>query len=156
MSGGYASVFNSKVSPTSTPHFTPDLWLKEVVQKRIGLLIELRAVRDKVLPRLLFYDPAWHILPFLYQQRCLGMNVTIKSACLAYNAPMATALRYISALEDAQLISRTPDPRDARGVFIDISSKRAAALFQIFPTQPCRNKNSARFADKGGGYEKSL
>ena len=59
-------------------------------------------------------SPAWDIMMDLYQALDRGKTVSITSACIGAACPPTTALRWLQALENMQLIERTQDPRDKR------------------------------------------
>lgn len=62
----------------------------------------------------LFGEPAWDILLDLFVEMGIGKRVSVTAACLGSGAPSATALRYITLLQDEGLVDRQGDPNDGR------------------------------------------
>jgi hypothetical protein len=69
----------------------------------------------------LFADPGWDILLDLYVERVERRSVTVSSACIAANVPTTTGLRWLERLHRRGLITRTPDARDGRKVYIGLT-----------------------------------
>lgn len=69
----------------------------------------------------LFVDPAWDLLLDLLVSESEGRPVSTTAACLASGVAASTALRYIHLLEDRGFVVRTPDPIDARRLFVQLS-----------------------------------
>jgi DNA-binding MarR family transcriptional regulator len=113
--------------------------IADLICERINESITVRSRRNHLLPPNLFSDPAWDILLYLYQQRRRYANVSIKSLCLSSRSPPTTALRYITALENHDLIRRMPDPDDRRRYFVSLTLKAISALDQIFADSSCQN-----------------
>ncbi len=95
-------------------------------------IISLRSQRDKVIGSDLFADPAWDILLDLAAMSLSGRKVTVTDACIAARAPQATALRYISKLEQCGLVSRENDPADRRRNYLVISEQTLDHLIEMF------------------------
>ena len=77
-------------------------------------LYALRKVRDDLLGAALFSEPAWDILLDLFISDHEDRRLSVSAVCIGARAPSATALRYLSMLQDAGLVERTRDERDAR------------------------------------------
>lgn len=80
--------------------------------------LKARRWREAMLPNNMFADPAWDILLDLYASESEGLAVSVSDACHAASVPATTALRWLSRLEQAGLIERSPDPLDARRIFL--------------------------------------
>ena len=92
-----------------------------------------RRVREKIFDdRSLFADPAWDMLLDLFAAHLKGKNVSVTSACLAASVPATTALRWVSILEQANLITREKDEADARRVFVRLSPLGIEKLTKVF------------------------
>jgi DNA-binding MarR family transcriptional regulator len=59
-------------------------------------------------------------------------RVSVSSLCYASGAPATTALRWIAALVDCGLVSRTPDSGDGRRVFVDLTKKGHTGIVKYF------------------------
>jgi hypothetical protein len=76
----------------------------------------------------LFVDPAWEILLDLYIQDREGGRVSVSSACIAAQVPATTGLRWLERLQRDGLISRAPDPRDGRKVYVALTGDAIARV----------------------------
>lgn len=92
------------------------------------LWLHKQNARYKYLPRSIFRDPAWNMLIDMYVQEREGRAVATTSACAASGAPPSTALRWISSLEQAALISRISDAHDGRRTFLRLTPKARCAI----------------------------
>jgi DNA-binding transcriptional ArsR family regulator len=73
-----------------------------------------------------FFDwPTWDMLVDLTAVRAEGGHVSVSSVCIASGAPQSTALRKLTALEEAKLIRRYLHGTDRRRVCIAISDEAA-------------------------------
>lgn len=91
-------------------------------------LYRLRRRRDDIFPKGLFADPAWDILLDLYVSEIEGKNICITSACAASGVPPTTALRWLTVLEEREMITRYDDPNDHRRAFVRITG---ATVYKI-------------------------
>jgi hypothetical protein len=77
-------------------------------------------------------SPAWDIILDLYKAKALRREISISSACIGAACPATTALRWLQALENMQLIERKADPDDRRRFVVSLteagSIKVSAAL----------------------------
>ncbi|WP_380785427.1 transcriptional regulator [Sphingomonas sp. R86521] len=92
----------STVKPGST--------LVEVARR----LYRLRKRRDAELGNSLFSEPAWDILLDLFISDYDDRQLSVSAVCIGARAPSATALRYLSLLQDAGLVERIRDATDGR------------------------------------------
>jgi hypothetical protein len=76
----------------------------------------------------LFADPVWDMMLDLLASRLEGRPVSTSSLCIAAGVPGTTALRWIRLLTDRGLFVRVPDPRDGRGVLVELSDDTAERL----------------------------
>ncbi len=77
-------------------------------------LYEMRRVRDELLGSALFSEPAWDILLDLFISDHEHRRLSVSAVCIGARAPSATALRYLTMLQEANLVERTRDIRDGR------------------------------------------
>ena len=85
--------------------------------------IRRRQARRISLPSEIFGEGAWNVLLDLFVMGERGKPVSITDACIASSLPTTTALRYISALIDLELVVRNGDPKDARRSRLSLSEK---------------------------------
>ena len=82
-----------------------------------------RRARAKFLPASFFGEPAWDMFLGLYVVADGGSRQTVSRIIeFAWVAP-TTALRWLSALENAGYVARKPCPLDARVVFIHLTTQ---------------------------------
>ena len=76
--------------------------------------------------------PAWDIMLDLFEAGAKSRSISVSSACIAAACPDTTALRWIHALEELELITRSCDPLDKRRTMIFLTQdgldKTRAAL----------------------------
>jgi DNA-binding MarR family transcriptional regulator len=94
-------------------------------------MVEARRVRTEMLGGDLFFDPAWDMLLALFMAGEKGEALSVSRLCTASAVPQTTALRWLACLEDARLITRGPDGRDARRTRIALSPKAAEAMRRL-------------------------
>lgn len=85
-------------------------------------LYEVRQMRDEVLGEALFSEPSWDILLDLFISDHEGRQLSVSAVCIGARAPSATALRYLTMLQDAGLVERTRDERDGRRSHVQLTS----------------------------------
>lgn len=85
-------------------------------------LYELRQVRDAMLGEALFSEPAWDILLDLFISDHEGRQLSVSAVCIGARAPSATALRYLTMLQNADLVVRTRDVRDGRRSHVGLTT----------------------------------
>jgi hypothetical protein len=88
-------------------------------------LSRLRARRRRNAPSEFFDWPTWDMLVDLTAARAEGEHVSVSSVCIASGAPQSTALRKLTALEEAKFIRRYLHGTDRRRVCIAISDDAA-------------------------------
>ena len=98
----------------------------------VRAVIRQRQLRQRFFPADLFADPAWDILLDLTAARGEGVNVSVSSLCIASGAAPTTALRWITLMTDAGLLSRENDTRDRRRAFIRLTESGANAMARYF------------------------
>ena len=94
----------------------------EAVVELARRMYDLRRRRDASLGGELFSEPAWDILLHLFVAGAEGCVVSVSAACDGAAAPQTTALRKLRQLEEARLIVRAGDPKDARRAYVRLSA----------------------------------
>jgi DNA-binding MarR family transcriptional regulator len=84
-------------------------------------LLMARRLREDVLGRELFSDPAWDILLDIYAAEGRGERIQISSLAPMSNVPSSTARRWAHKLEALGLLERDRDTRDQRLSYIRLS-----------------------------------
>ena len=80
----------------------------------------------------LFGEPAWDILLDLFIAAKERRRVSVTSACIGSAVPSTTALRWITILENQELLVREADPGDARRIYVKLSTKGYSYMLQYF------------------------
>lgn len=66
-------------------------------------------------------SPAWDIMLDLYDAKVRGKSISVTSACIGGACPATTGLRWLQALENMQLILRSPDSADKRRFVVELT-----------------------------------
>ena len=80
-----------------------------------------RRLRDKLLKRSLFGEPAWDMLLALYHLPPLGQMLTVSGLCCCSGVPQTTAHRWQQTLAKEGLIEEGPRASDARMRFVRLT-----------------------------------
>lgn len=123
----------------SGPLLTLQHSTEELVSQHRGELLHkclaiynLRRDRDRIFGLDgLFCEPAWDILLDLFIAHLQEKQVSVTSAAVASCAPLTTALRWLSTLEQNDLVMRAPDPFDGRRVHIKLTSVGLATMLRL-------------------------
>lgn len=83
--------------------------------------LRARRLRENLLPRELFGEPAWDMLLDLYVSRGDARAVSTSDACIASAAPPTTALRWLNRLVESGLVVRVDDTHDLRRTIVGLS-----------------------------------
>jgi hypothetical protein len=94
----------------------------------VRALIRQRQRRVAAFGADLFADPVWDMMLDLLAARLEGRPVSTSSLCIAAGVPSTTALRWIRLLTERGLFVRVADPRDRRGVLIELSGDTAERM----------------------------
>jgi DNA-binding MarR family transcriptional regulator len=94
----------------------------------VRIYLRCRRLRERLLPREIFGEPAWDILLDLYAAHLEGKTVSVSSACIASAVPTTTALRWVSKLAECGLIERNLDASDARRAHVRITGDGLQAV----------------------------
>jgi DNA-binding MarR family transcriptional regulator len=84
-------------------------------------LLRERRMREADFPRELVGEPVWDILLDLLAAHEEGKCISITSACIASGVPSTTALRYITAMEQAGLVTRAACLTDRRTSYLKLT-----------------------------------
>ena len=94
----------------------------------VRIYLRSRRLRERLLPKEIFGEPAWDILLDLYAAHLEGKTVSISSACIASAVPTTTALRWLSKLAECGLVERSLDSSDARRAHVRITDDGLQAV----------------------------
>ncbi|TCP88739.1 winged helix DNA-binding protein [Sphingomonas sp. PP-CE-1A-559] len=106
------------IAKRATPFAVSDTVLVDMARR----LYELRKVRDAMLGDALFSEPAWDILLDLFISEHEQRRLSVSAVCIGARAPSATALRYLTMLQDADLVERIRDARDGRRSHVQLTA----------------------------------
>jgi DNA-binding MarR family transcriptional regulator len=129
-----AQLSNQAMLPGGAPDFNdgPIQADAEVSVDTVRSVIRARRLRDRFFEEELFADPAWDMLLHLLYAELMHQPVTVTSLCEASAVPATTALRWLKALTDKDLVIRHDDPLDARRKFVELSREASASLRRYF------------------------
>ena len=91
-------------------------------------LVRARRDRSAVIGPELLGEPAWDILLELYAAELDRHQVLVSKVGKATGIAETTALRWLDRLEDEGWLTRAPDPRRGRRVFVMLTAKGSIAL----------------------------
>lgn len=94
----------------------------------------IRAWRERAcyLPAELLSDPAWGMLLELLHAEISKRRVSLVRLCKASAASTPSALRWLKALEDRELVVRQADPPNSENEFVELSPRGSTALRLYF------------------------
>jgi DNA-binding transcriptional ArsR family regulator len=95
-------------------------------------IIRQRQLRARFFDGELFGDPAWDMLLDLTAARVEHTRVSVTSLCIASGVPPTTALRWISQMTEAGLLTRVEDDTDRRRAFITLTDRAVDAMARYF------------------------
>jgi DNA-binding MarR family transcriptional regulator len=101
-------------------------------EERVRSVLASRRLREAVIGRELFADPAWDMLLELYAAYLAQRRISVSELVLASAVPGTTALRWIDKLESAGIATRANDPLHGRRVWVEISSDAAGRMDSYF------------------------
>ncbi len=123
----------ANLTPTVDAPFKPAIPLhrssnSEITEFTDQLLAQLakeeyleRQRRQKYLDRCLLAEPGWDILLDLFINHVEGKRVSVTSSCIASNVACTTALRWLGALEEHDLVVREADSFDRRRHWVQLT-----------------------------------
>jgi DNA-binding MarR family transcriptional regulator len=86
-------------------------------------ILQTRRLREDLFGAEMFADPAWDMLLHLFVNAERGRSVPVSCLCVASAVPQSTALRWIDTMTNAKLVTRRPDPQDARRQLIALTAE---------------------------------
>lgn len=124
------SALNQMSDAIGIPDLEKVLNVDIAVQRRrtVRAVLKLRNIRGKHLGESIFVDPAWNILLDAYASELDGRKMSVSDACIASQSPYTTALRWLKALEDRDLLVRLGDSGDRRRYFIKLTQRAYKAM----------------------------
>jgi len=109
------------------PGGPPEPVTREALIEAARSELKRRSRRSKLLPEAMFGEPAWEILLLLYlEQR--GARLTIARLTNGVGIAPTTVLRWLSFLQDRQLVVREDHPTDQRSFFVELTENAIEAL----------------------------
>jgi DNA-binding MarR family transcriptional regulator len=114
----HALIDTSVFGRGSAPSVKPGATLVDIARR----LYRLRKRRDAELGDLLFSEPAWDILLDLFISDYDERQLSVSAVCIGARAPSATALRYLSLLQEAGLVERVRDASDGRRSHVKLTT----------------------------------
>lgn len=87
-----------------------------------------REIRRRFIFPELLGEPAWDMLLDMFEQFAGGAKVSTTSLCIASHVPTTTALRYVTALEEAGYIKRTASDYDRRVTLVGLTDAGVLAM----------------------------
>jgi len=90
--------------------------------------LRFQNARNRFLPSSILRDYAWNMLVDLFVHDHHGKKVSVSSACISSGGPPTTALRWLTALEKAGMITRSADLDDRRKVYVEITPRAREAI----------------------------
>lgn len=97
------------------------------------LVYKARRLRDRVFnDPTLFGEPAWDILLDALVSEQSDRPISITSACTAASVPPTTALRWISLLQQKELLTRANDAADKRRSFVRLTAHGTRKMHAYF------------------------
>lgn len=117
-------------STLRTPPFANQMVqrLSETHLTFVRRLLRLHHVREKVIGKGLFFDPAWNLLLEAYLAHLEGRRLSISALSGLSGTPATTGLRWIGALTDRRLLERADDSTDKRRCWIRLSKAGLARM----------------------------
>lgn len=103
-----------------------------ITEEDVLAILSARKSRGRFLPDDLFADPAWDLLLQLYAAELGQRRMSVSSLGDGAGVPATTALRWITALENWSLLTRSHDPLDRRRIFLSLSGKGSKAMRSYF------------------------
>lgn len=96
--------------------------------REAAAIVSKRERRKDFFNASMFGEPAWDVLLALYLAEARGDRTNVNTLTLRSGTAPTTALRWMSYLENHQLISREEHPTDARASIIRLTEKARRAL----------------------------
>lgn len=98
-----------------------------------------RKKRASILGALSCAEPGWDFLIDLYLCGCVGRRVSVTDLAFGAEVPVTTTLRWLALLEEQDLLTRHPDPKDKRRIHISLTDKGAEVVESVFKSAPTEN-----------------
>lgn len=86
-------------------------------------ILQSRRLREDLFGAEMFADPAWDMLLHLFVNAERGRAVPVSYLCVASGVPQSTALRWVDTLARVGMVTRRPDPRDARRNLVELTDE---------------------------------
>lgn len=117
----------SENAPPASSTARPQVISRALLIEGASKELRQRRRRSQVLPEDMFGEPAWDILLQLYVEQ-QGSRLKIARLTNELNLPATTVLRWLSYLQDKQLVRREVHPTDQRSVIIELTPDAIQAI----------------------------
>ena len=94
--------------------------------------VRRRRARELIFPSGFFGEPAWNILLDLFIAMHERRRLSVTDIFVFAGSSETSTLRYLKVLESSGYISRTPDRKDNRRTFIELTNLADCALRKVF------------------------
>ncbi|HEU0065849.1 MAG TPA: hypothetical protein VFQ57_01275 [Sphingomonas sp.] len=95
---------------------------------QVRRVIRARRLRTQFFDARLVEDPGWDMLLDLFAASLEGVQVSVSSLCIAAAVAPTTALRWITRMVDAGLLTRAADSEDRRRAFLTLTIAAEAGM----------------------------
>jgi DNA-binding MarR family transcriptional regulator len=103
-----------------------------VEASRLKRVITARQARHHFFAESLLTEPSWGMLLQAYLAFVEQRHISVSALCDAAAVPTTTGLRWVAALEQENMLIRTPDPLDRRRVWVGLSPRGISAMKRYF------------------------
>jgi DNA-binding MarR family transcriptional regulator len=103
-----------------------------VLAARLRRVITARQARRHFFHPSLLAQPSWEMLLEAYLAFLEEREISVSALSDAAAVPATTGLRWVSKLEDEQMLVRKSDPLDNRRVWIELSPRGVSAMTRYF------------------------
>lgn len=103
---------------------------------RARKVLQARRLRAQHFSPVMFAEPAWDMLLFLYVCDFSEGRQTIGQLADLVETPLTTVLRWVAYLEKEHLVKRKDHPTDRRIVFVEMTDKGRKAMEGFLAAMP--------------------
>lgn len=103
---------------------------------RAKRVLHARRLRSRHFNPMMFAEPAWDMLLFLFLCDFSEGRQTISRLADLIETPLTTVLRWVTYLEKEHLVIRKDHPTDRRIVFIELTDKGRSAMEAFLAEMP--------------------
>lgn len=136
---------SSMAVPPSDPEEVTSLTL-EVSEEAVTQFIQAWRERTLYVPSELVVDPAWGMLLELFHAEIQGRRVSVMRLCKVSGVSSGTAVRWLKALENRELVVRRAHAENPDSESVELSRRGSSALRRYFHEVV---RSSSSFPDQG-------